>query len=223
MEDIVIYHNILGIIVSFIYVFSVIFLARFLERFGKEASRKAVHILVCNWWLVAMIFFDSPIWAAVVPACFVALNYLSYRFQLFSSMERGAGKGDLGTVYYAISLFLLALISFGPLQNPIVGGVGILIMGYGDGLAAVVGTSWPKRPYQLLGAEKTLSGSLTMLVTSFLVTLVLLAATGQPQVLMPALTLALLATGLEAIMPLGLDNLTVPLVSAGAYYFIFVR
>lgn len=29
MEDIVIYHNILGIIVSFIYVFSVIFLARF--------------------------------------------------------------------------------------------------------------------------------------------------------------------------------------------------
>ena len=138
-------------------------------------------------------------------------------------MERGAGKGDLGTVYYAISLFLLALISFGPLQNPIVGGVGILIMGYGDGLAAVVGTSWPKRPYQLLGAEKTLSGSLTMLVTSFLVTLVLLAATGQPQVLMPALTLALLATGLEAITPLGLDNLTVPLVSAGAYYFIFVR
>ena len=111
MEDIVIYHNILGIIVSFIYVFSVIFLARFLERFGKEASRKAVHILVCNWWLV----------------------------------------------------------------------------------------------------------------TSFLVTLVLLATTGQPQVLMPALTLALLATGLEAITPLGLDNLTVPLVSAGAYYFIFVR
>lgn len=216
------YHNILGIMVSFIYVFGIIFLARFLERYGKEASRKAVHILVCNWWLLAMIFFDSPIWAAVVPACFVVLNYLSYRFQLFSSMERGAGKGDLGTVYYAISLLLLALISFGPLQNPVVGGVGIMIMGYGDGLAAVIGTRWPKRPYQLLGSEKTLSGSLTMLVASFLVTLVLLAATGQPQVLIPAITLALLATVLEAITPLGLDNLTVPLVSAGVYYFIFV-
>lgn len=216
------YHNILGIMVSFIYVFGIIFLARFLERYGKEASRKAVHILVCNWWLLAMIFFDSPIWAAVVPACFVVLNYLSYRFQLFSSMERGAGKGDLGTVYYAISLLLLALISFGPLQNPVVGGVGIMIMGYGDGLAAVVGTRWPKRPYQLLGSEKTLSGSLTMLVASFLVTLVLLAATGQPQVLIPAITLALLATVLETITPLGLDNLTVPLVNAGAYYFIFV-
>ncbi|KAF5089410.1 Phytol kinase [anaerobic digester metagenome] len=220
MENI--WNSILGIVVSFIYVFGVIFLAKFLERFGKEASRKAVHILVCNWWLLAMVFFDSPLWAAVVPACFVILNYLSYRFQIFSSMERGAGKGDLGTVYYAISLLLLALITFGPLNNPVVGGVGILIMGYGDGLAAVVGTRWPKWPYQILGSEKTLSGSLTMLGASFLVTTLLLAATGQPQVLIPAITLALLATVLEAATPLGLDNLTVPLVSAGAYYFLFV-
>lgn len=220
MENI--WNNILGIAVSFIYVFGVIFLAKFLERFGKEASRKAVHILVCNWWLLAMVFFDSPLWAAVVPACFVVLNYLSYRFQIFSSMERGAGKGDLGTVYYAISLLLLALITFGPLNNPVVGGVGILIMGYGDGLAAVVGTRWPKWPYQIFGSEKTLSGSLTMLGASFLVTTLLLAATGQPQVLIPAITLALLATLLEAVTPLGLDNLTVPLVSAGTYYFLFV-
>ncbi|PKM60465.1 MAG: hypothetical protein CVU99_07955 [Firmicutes bacterium HGW-Firmicutes-4] len=222
MENIWNYFNLLGIIVSFIYVFSVIFLAKFLERFGKEASRKAVHILVCNWWLLAMVFFDSPIWAAVVPACFVVLNYLSYRFQLFSSMERGAGKGDLGTVYYAISLLILVMISFGPLENPVVGGVGILIMGYGDGLAAVVGTRWPIKPYQILGSEKTLSGSLTMFGASFLVTLILLAATGQSQDLIPAIILAVLATGLEALTPQGLDNLTVPLVSAGAYYFLFV-
>ncbi|WP_373482159.1 hypothetical protein [Acetobacterium sp.] len=42
MENIWNYHHIMGIIVSLIYVFSVIFLAKFLERFGKEASRKAV-------------------------------------------------------------------------------------------------------------------------------------------------------------------------------------
>lgn len=222
MENIWSYHNILGIMVSFIYVFGVIFLAKFLERFGKEASRKTVHILVCNWWLLAMVFFDSPVWAAVVPACFVVLNYLSYRFQIFSSMERGAGKGDLGTVYYAVSLLVLALITFGPLGDPVVGGVGILIMGYGDGLAAVVGTRWPKMPYKVFGSEKTLSGSLTMLVASFLVTLILLTVTGQPEVLLPAITLAVLATALEAMTPLGLDNLTVPLGSAAAYYFLFV-
>lgn len=221
MENIWNNHNLLGVVISFIFVFGVIFLAKFLERFGKEVSRKAVHILVCNWWLLAMIFFNNPFWAAIVPACFVILNYLSYRFLLFSSMERGAGKGDLGTVYYAVSLLILALITFGPLQSPVIGGVGILVMGYGDGLAAVVGTRWPKGAYHLWGSEKTITGSLTMLVVSFLVTTILLGATGQPQVLMPALVVAGLATVLEAATPLGLDNLTVPLLSSGAYYFLF--
>jgi len=222
MQNILENHNAWGIVFSFIYVFGVIFLARFLERFGKEVSRKTVHILVCNWWLLAMAFFDSAIWAAIVPACFLVINYLSYRFQIFSAMERGEGKGDLGTVYYAVSLLILALISFGPIGSPVVGGVGILIMGYGDGFAAVVGTRWPIGPYKIFGATKSLSGSATMLVVSFVVSAILLAATGQPQVLLPALVIALLGTIVEAATPLGLDNLTVPLLTSGAYYFWFV-
>jgi phytoene synthase len=39
--------------------FTVIFLARFMARFGKEASRKTVHVLVCNWWFLAMYFLTS--------------------------------------------------------------------------------------------------------------------------------------------------------------------
>lgn len=222
MQNIWTYHNAWGIVVSFVYIFGVIFLARFMEGFGKEASRKTVHILVCNWWLLAMVFFDSAIWAAIVPACFVVINYLSYRFQIFSSMERGEGKGDLGTVYYAVSLLILALVSFGPLAAPVVGGLGILIMGYGDGFAAVVGTRWPLGSYSIFGGTKSLSGSAAMLVVSFVVSVILLGATGQPQVLLPALVIALLGTIVEAATPLGLDNLTVPLLTSGAYYLWFV-
>lgn len=210
--------NFWGIIVSFAYVFAILFLARYLERYGKEASRKAVHILVSNWWLLAMLFFSHPIWAAVVPACFVVLNYLSYRYNLFSAMERGSGKGDLGTVYYAISLLVLALLTFSPGRSPIVGGVGILIMGYGDGLAAVIGSRWPFGRYTIFGSGRSLSGSAAMFAASFAVSLLLLLAIGQP-----AAILAALATLLEAATPLGLDNLTVPLVTAGAYYWWFAR
>ena len=213
--------NTLGSIVSFIYVFAVIFLAGFLERFGKEASRKTVHILVANWWLIAMIFFKTPLWAAFVPACFVLLNTLSYRFNLFSAMERGEGRGDLGTVYYAISLLILALFSFSAYGNPIIGGLGILMMGYGDGLAAVVGKKYPLGPYQLGDNKKSLSGSLTMFVASFLVGFLFLTVTGQSQALVPALVLSTIATALEAITPWGLDNLTVPLLSSAAYYWLF--
>lgn len=213
--------NTLGIIVSFIYVFAVIFLAGFLERFGKEASRKTIHILVANWWLIAMIFFKTSLWAAFVPACFVLLNTLSYRFNLFSAMERGEGRGDLGTVYYAISLLILALFSFSAYGNPIIGGLGILMMGYGDGLAAVVGKKYPLGPYQLGDNKKSLSGSLTMFVASFLVGFLFLTVTDQSQALVPALVLSAIATALEAITPWGLDNLTVPLLSSAAYYWLF--
>ncbi len=213
--------NILGIIVSFIYVFAVIFLAGFLERFGKEASRKTVHILVANWWLIAMIFFTSPLWAAFVPACFVLLNGLSYRFNLFSAMERGEGRGDLGTVYYAISLLILALFSFSPYGSPIIGGLGILVMGYGDGLAAVIGKKYPLGPYRLGGNQKSLSGSLTMFLSSFLVSFLFLSLTGQSRTLVPALALSVIATVLEAMTPWGLDNLTVPLLTSAAYYWLF--
>ena len=95
-------------------------------------------------------------------------------------------------------------------------------MGYGDGFAAVVGNPLACETIQIFGSTKSLSGSATMLVIFFLVSAILLGATGQPQVLLPALVLAVLATIIEAATPLGLDNLTVPLLTSGAYYFLFV-
>lgn len=214
--------NSLGIIVSFIYIFAVIFLAGFLERFGKEVSRKTIHILVANWWFIAMIFFKTPLWAAFVPACFVVLNTLSYRFNLFSAMERGAGRGDLGTIYYAVSLLLLALFSFSSYGSPIIGGLGILIMGYGDGLAAVVGKKYPVIPYHLGSNEKSVAGTLTMFLSSFLVSFLFLTLTNQDQTFFPALLLSVIATVLEVVTPWGLDNLSVPLLSSAFYYWIFM-
>lgn len=216
-------NNLIGIIISFAFVFAVLFLAKFVERLGKEASRKTVHISVSNWWLIAMVFFDAPLWAAIVPACFVVLNYLSYRTGLFGAMERDteSGKGDLGTVYYAVSLLILALLTFGPGKDPLVGAVGILIMGYGDGLAALIGKKFPVGRYKILGSNKSLSGNLTMFVGSLLTLLILFSVTGQPAILIPALVIAALATLVEGLTPLGLDNLSVPLLSALAFVLIF--
>ncbi len=215
--------NWIGILVSYIFVFAVLFLAKFAERFGKEASRKTVHITVSNWWLIAMVFFDAPLWAAIVPATFVVLNYISYRSGIFGAMERDqdAGKGDLGTVYYAISLLILAVLTFGPGKDPIVGAVGILLMGYGDGLAALIGKKYPWGKYRILSSTKSTTGNLTMFGVSLIVLLVLFSATGQPAILIPALTIAFLAAVIEGLTPLGFDNLSVPLLSSLAFYLIF--
>ena len=215
--------DILGLIVSFGFVFLVIGLSKPLERIGKETSRKFVHIAVSHWWIIAMVFFDSPQWAVVAPAAFVVLNFLSYRFDLFSSMERHEGRGDLGTVYYAISLVVLSLLTFRPGAAPYIGAIGILIMGWGDGFAAIVGKRYGTRKVTLFGATRTLQGSLTMFVVSFLVCFVILSIYDPERALLASLTVAAGATLAEALTPLGFDNLTVPLLSSAIYTFLFFQ
>lgn len=203
--------SILGIIISFAFVFAIIFIAGLLKRLGQEASRKFVHIGVANWWLIAMAYFDSPVWASIVPASFVVLNYISYKYGLFKSMERKGGKEDLGTVYYAISLLVIALLTFSKTGKPYLGAIAILTMGYGDGLAAVVGKALGWGKYKVFGANKSLAGSLTMFMASLAVAGVLMSMYAGGFDLGKAAALALIATVLEALTPMGFDNLSVPL------------
>ena len=100
--------DILGIVVSIVFVFLVIGISTLLTKKGvlkDEGARKFIHIGVSNWWILAVFFFTNRWTASIVPALFVVINFLSYRKSLFSAMEREEKeKSDLGTVYYAISL-----------------------------------------------------------------------------------------------------------------------
>lgn len=114
--------NIIGIIVSYIFVFIIIGLAKLVEKKGKEASRKFIHIFLGFWWCLAMYFFDNVWFAAFVPATFVVINYISVKKDVIKVMERDdKHKDGLGTVYYAISLLILAIWTFGIIKNPQIG------------------------------------------------------------------------------------------------------
>jgi len=215
--------NILGIIVSFIFIFLIIGVSTFLTNkkiLSGEGSRKFIHIGVANWWIIAMIFFDSPLWAAVVPALFIIINYISYKKQIFKAMERGGEKSDLGTVYYAISLFVLSIVTFWEGMNPYVGAMGILIMGYGDGFAAVIGKKYGKHKFEVMGGQKSLEGATVMFVVSFVVAFIIAQLAGGSSLLLP-LSLAMIATLVELFSPYGTDNLTVPFITSLSYYFLW--
>jgi hypothetical protein len=141
-------NNFLGIIISVLFVFIVIGISTLLTKkniLKDEGSRKFIHIGVSNWWIIAMLFFDNNIYASIVPALFVILNYISYKKNIFTAMERDGSKEDLGTVYYAISLFILSLITFKNINYSYIGALGILTMGYGDGFAAVIGKNMEEK------------------------------------------------------------------------------
>ena len=213
--------NLFGLIISFLFIGIVILSAKIFEKAGKEASRKYVHIVLSNWWIIAMVFFDNPFVAAIGPAVFVVVNFLSYKFNLIKSIERDEGERDgLGTVYYALTLFILAVLMFGPLKNysskiwgPTIGLVGVAVMGYADALASIIGRSVKSPSYTISTSTKTLAGSGAMLATTFIIASGFLAYSNIPLWYFKALMIALVDTVFEAVSIKGTDNLTVPLAT----------
>ena len=56
----------------------------FVNKFGEEASRKYVHILLSNVWIIYLFFIDSMWAACVLPIAFVFINLFSYKFKLIN-------------------------------------------------------------------------------------------------------------------------------------------
>jgi len=207
--------NLLGIVVSYLYIFCIILTAKLVEKKGVEASRKYIHIMLANWWFIFMYFFNNVFFASFVPATFVVINYVSYKKDLIKVMERSESEKDgLGTVYYAISLLVLSIVTYALSLSPLVGLCGILMMGYGDGLAGVIGRKIKSKEYHIGGGKKTLAGSLTMFAISLAIAAVLFFLIGTPIWYGKAILLAVIITIVEAVSIKGTDNLTVPLLAS---------
>ena len=208
-------YTILGVALTFVAPFGVIGLATIARKHGlsAEVSRKLAHILLSNWILLALAVYHSA-WAAIIaPACFIVLNYLSYRKGIFSAIERGEDNTP-GTVWFAVSLFLLCFAGFS-LEKPWIAACGILSMGYGDGFGALVGKRWGKSRFPGAHSKKSIEGMLTVLVLSGMA-VGLVCAAYAPELtpgfaLRAALACAAPAAVIELYSPRGIDNLTLPI------------
>lgn len=211
--------NLVGVIISSIYIILVFVLSKFMTKKGEEASRKFIHILLSNIWIIYCIFIDILWVAAILPAVFIVINSLSYKFKIFKTMEREQNDG-FGTIYYAISILLVTIFSY--LQaDPMIGAAGMLIMGYGDGLAAVVGKRFRSKEYKIFGATKTIAGSITMYVVSLIISCIVFYIMGMEYFIIKAFITAIIAALLEAVSVKGLDNISVPImVTVLTYLFI---
>jgi phytol kinase len=187
---------------------------------GTEIVRKIVHIGTGNVILFAWLL-KIPLWVGVSASVFFsAIAFLSYYVPILPSIN-GIGRKSLGTFFYAVSIGVL-VAWFWTLNVPQFAAIGILVMTWGDGLAAVIGQRFGRHPYKLWDMTKSWEGSLTMGLISFLVSLAILVATQGNiwQVWLTSLAVALIATGLEAFSKFGIDNLTVPISSAALSFFL---
>ncbi len=207
-----------------LYLGVVIALAEGLNRLrgtDAEFTRKIVHIgsgnvVVIAWWL------QLPAWV-LMGASFIAsiIALISYFLPILPSIN-SVGRQSLGTFFYAVSIGVLAqwFWSMGQPQYLV---IGILVMAWGDGMAAIIGQRFGQHSYTVLGVKKSWEGSLTMMGVSFVVSSIVFFWVGVPilTVGVVSLMIAIAAMTLEAFSKLGIDNLTVPLGSAVlAFYLI---
>ena len=204
-------NNLVGVIVSAIYIAAVVVTSKFMSKFGEEASRKFIHVLLSNVWIIYMLFIDSLVPACILPIAFVIINTLSYKFKLIKSMEREENDG-FGTIYYAVSMLVVSIIAY-VAGDPRIGATGILIMGYGDVFAAIIGKKIKSKKYKIEKTTKSIAGSLTMFIISLFISFIVLKMIGVKYLIFDSFGIAVVATILEAISIKGFDNITVPVIT----------
>jgi phytol kinase len=197
-------------------------IAESLRRFAHaqpEMVRKIVHIgtgnvILLAWWL------KIPAWAGIsASVLFSLITLLSFRLAILPDINN-IGRKSLGTFFYAVSIGVL--IGGFWQTHAYCAVMGVLIMTWGDGLAAIIGQRWGRHIYKLWDMQKSWEGSLTMALVSFIVSSsIFLAVQGNTwQTWLVAIAIAVIATALEAFSKWGIDNLTVPLGSAIAAFWL---
>lgn len=196
-----------------LYSVAAIFLTLIASEYGwrrhwlrGEFGRKFVHILVGSFVATWPFFmgWDTIRWLSVA---FLLVVMASDRLKVFRAIH-SAQRPTFGEICFALVVGLLTFIT----HSKGIYAAALLQMSLADGFAAIVGTQLGRANiYHVFGHAKSVAGTLTFVVISAGLLLGYGAFSMSGLAFGTAAFVALVATVLENAVPLGLDNLAVPL------------
>ncbi|ABL66347.1 diacylglycerol/polyprenol kinase family protein [Chlorobium phaeobacteroides] len=221
----VVWHNALVTLLTFVYVFSVPPLMDYLvtnNGLPRDISRKITHICAGSVIVFLPLFVDGH-WSQYLNiTVFAVWTLLLVQKGLFAAeddqavktMTRTGDKRELlkGTLYFVVVAMICGSIYYKQFE----GVLAMAVLGWGDGLAPIVGTRYGKIKYNIL-SQKSVEGSLAFFVGSalaglFFVHLIVPEAFNVTRILL----IALIATVVEGISPKEVDNISIPIAVIGA-------
>ncbi|MGQ9805648.1 MAG: diacylglycerol/polyprenol kinase family protein [Chlorobiales bacterium] len=223
------YNNLLAALLTIVYVFSLVALMEVcVTRFGlaRDLSRKITHI-GAGMIIAFLPLFDDAHWSKYLNVTiFVIWIVLLVQKGFFAdvndeavkTMTRTGDRRELlkGPLYFVIVATICGTLFYKTFE----GVLAMAILGWGDGMAPVIGSRYGKIKYQIL-SPKSVEGSLTMFVSAFVASLLLV------QFIVPQdynfnriLILSAIATVAEGISPKELDNFIIPLAVIGGAQFV---
>ena len=201
-------------------IISVIFLLLFIiaeiahkKEVSTEATRKFVHFGGAFVTIFFPFIFTSHLIVLALAIGFGAIMILTKKLGLLQSVHGVERKSD-GAIYHPIAIYACFLYSQ-ILNQPMFYVISILILAISDALAALVGKSYGANEYLVeVGTRKTIEGSVTFFLTSFLIVhliLLLTTQTGRIESVLIALLISIIVTVFEGVSLKGADNLFIPL------------
>ncbi len=238
--------DILILLIAYVYVLAIIGLGEMLRRLGKyppSVTRKLIHLGA--GFSAFTVPFYSQTWAAIIVAfSFLILIFLSSpkspirslraMFQVMAREEDYLSGHIWGPFFYAISItILVSIFALIPTLTSyfVLPATGLTSMYLGDGLAPFIGGKYGKHRYTIGKSTRSVEGSSVVFIASLFGAIFCFiffdwfASNGSPiftlhHVLILSFVCAIVAAVIEGISPPGIDNLTVPLLTALIVFLI---
>ncbi|WP_026495721.1 diacylglycerol/polyprenol kinase family protein [Butyrivibrio sp. WCD3002] len=217
-----------------IYMFSlagVVFLINKIFRLPKELFRKLLHFIAFSSVIVMIYSAKNWIAATLVPIMIIIIMYPGLlhaeKDKRFTQMVSQRREGELKSSLLQLFLTIAAIIaiSWGLLGHKEFAVAAILMWGFGDAAAALIGKRFGKHKvlrFKHVDHKKSWEGTAAMSVVAFAFGLASLMIVGNIP-LESSLPAVIIAAPLAALTELftknGYDTVTVPFVSVAALFF----
>ena len=204
----------IGIYIVFIFLISKLF-KNFYPN-NQELLRKIIHIGMGPLIPIAKLLEIGQSAAQYFAGSISILIVINYIYKLFPIIE-DIDRKSFGTFFYCFSL--LILISLFWELDPLALTAGFFIMTFGDGLAGLIGKNFKSKSWTIFNQKKSIIGTSTMFLISLLV-LSILGYKNNVDFNYYYFGIALLATLLEQISIIGIDNFSVPIITSTIFHLL---
>ena len=202
-----------------IYIVFIFLISKLLKNFypnNQELLRKIIHIGMGP--LIPLAKFleieqSAAQYFAGGMSILILINYIYKLFPIIEDIERKS----FGTFFYSFSLLILIILFWE--KDPLALTAGFFIMTFGDGFAGLIGKNFKSKNWTILNQKKSIIGTTTMFLISLLV-ISILGYKNNIDFNYSYFGIALLATLLEQISIIGIDNFTVPIITSTLFHLI---
>ena len=212
-------NGVLMLIIYFISCATIAVVCRKMIKIPNELFRKILHFILLTSLFVFIFAFETWWSSALTCILIIVLAYpillFFERFKTYSDTVTERKKGELRSSLILVFLMFAVIITicWKLLDNKLLALPVIYAWGYGDALAALIGTKFGKRK---IYKKKSLEGTLAMFITSAIVVSILLFIVNIIPwygVIITTIFVSIGVTAVELFTQNGLDTVTCPFIS----------